>query len=47
MNWTKNLRYDLSMFQGVEVGVRGVRRRDASVPYLEVHKIEVLGHGRR
>jgi hypothetical protein len=41
-----NLRYDLSLFHGVEIGVRGVRKRDAAVPYLDVQRIEVIGHDR-
>ena len=42
--YCNSLRYDLAMFQGVEIGVRGVRRQDAVVPYLDVQRIEVLGH---
>ncbi len=42
--YCNSLRYDLAMFEGVEIGVRGVRRQDAVVPYLDVRRIEVLGH---
>lgn len=42
----RNLRYDLAMFEGVEVGVIGKKKLDAAVPYIEVEGLEVLGHAR-
>ena len=44
--YCSSLRYDLSLFDGIEIGVRGVRKRDAAVPYLDVHRIEVIGTGK-
>ena len=42
--YCNNLRYDLRLFQGVEIGVRGRRRSDAGITYLDVEGIRVLGH---
>ena len=44
--YCNSLRYDLKIFEGVEIGVVGIRREDGAVPYLDVQKIEVLGHAK-
>ena len=44
--YCNNLRYDLPLFAGVEIGVQGIRREDGGITYLDVQRIEVLGHAR-
>ena len=44
--YCNSMRYDLKIFEGVEIGVVGIRREDGAVPYLDIQRMEVLGHAK-
>jgi hypothetical protein len=40
------MRYDLSLFHGVEIGISGPARQGETRSYIDVEHLEVLGHAR-